>query len=308
MKATMTSFVNDMKVTLKKTNEELANMSAINKELSKQLEDKHKELKAKSEQYDNLANEHMKLLGKEVSNTDISTSKKTLLIGSSMVRSIGTKDSSKVEIQCYPGATVKDITDNISKCEGSYEKIIVVGGGNDCEKDSNSTSDINSSIQSLVNKAKEKTKSVTVSSILPRPKKPECHLKMDHVNENTRKVGNDSHSYEFVDNDKTFKLADMSINEAYYSNDKIHLNYHGTTKLIDNLSLKDLCFVKSSPYGQNRQPDGWTRVQRHQTVRCHNCGEQGHVMRSCRYQQKLKCFSCGSLGHKANRCPERSAY
>jgi hypothetical protein len=123
--------------------------------------------------------------------------------------------------------------------------------------------------------------------------------------------------YEYKDSDGTFKLADQSTNEALYLADRVHLNYHGTSRLIKNLALDEICYVTQKAYQQSRMytkhvgdekrhqtDDGWTKVERKRDIRCYNCGEENHVKKNCRFNQKIRCFHCGSLGHKSNRCSE----
>lgn len=44
------------------------------------------------------------------------------------------------------------------------------------------------------------------------------------------------------------------------------------------------------------------------SIRCNNCGGQGHFSKDCRNRDKgVKCFACQKFGHKANECKEKSA-
>jgi lysophospholipase L1-like esterase len=319
-----------------KCNEELANVKAINVELSKQLQHKDDLIKSKTAQVDQLNSEYIKLLSSN-KNEHVQSDhdkKRTLLVGSSMVRNIESHHET-LEIQSHSGATLNDIKKQLDRDDSSYDRIIIVAGGNDCENDSYSTTDINSTMRELILKAKEKAPTISIASVMPRPKKPSMQLKTDHVNEATRKLCLETDGYEYIDNDGSFKLADHSSNEALYMSDGVHLNYHGNTRLMKNLGIEDRASVKS---GRRRAPpttnyqvkrnttwhqrpdrdrdtsinisnnhtqdegDQWTTVQR-KGVKCYRCGESNHVMRSCRFTQKITCFRCGGQGHKSKSCP-----
>nr|APU04671.1 gag protein [Human immunodeficiency virus 1] len=43
------------------------------------------------------------------------------------------------------------------------------------------------------------------------------------------------------------------------------------------------------------------------TVKCFNCGKEGHVARNCRAPRKRGCWKCGKEGHQMKDCTERQA-
>nr|APU04464.1 gag protein [Human immunodeficiency virus 1]APU04796.1 gag protein [Human immunodeficiency virus 1] len=43
------------------------------------------------------------------------------------------------------------------------------------------------------------------------------------------------------------------------------------------------------------------------TVKCFNCGKEGHVARNCRAPRKKGCWKCGKEGHQMKDCTERQA-
>ena len=235
-----------------------------------------------------------------------------------MIRGIGSRDTSVLQIRPFSGASVGDITEELEKDTSQYNEVIIVTGGNDCERNCNTTTEISAAVNSLLLKAKKKAPSVKIASVLHRPKKPAMQLKVDHVNEDTRQMCKRMEGCQYIDNDGSFKLADQSPNEAFYVADRVHLNYQGNIKLIKNLGIEDYAIVKRSrrsksdvstsrdykhQWGQQSEDEGeWNLVQ-HRDVRCHNCGEKGHVVKTCRFNRKITCFSCGSQGHKSKSCP-----
>nr|ABF00802.1 gag protein [Human immunodeficiency virus 1] len=43
------------------------------------------------------------------------------------------------------------------------------------------------------------------------------------------------------------------------------------------------------------------------TIKCFNCGKEGHLARNCRAPRKKGCWKCGSEGHQMKDCTERQA-
>nr|UVJ62604.1 gag protein [Human immunodeficiency virus 1] len=43
------------------------------------------------------------------------------------------------------------------------------------------------------------------------------------------------------------------------------------------------------------------------TVKCFNCGKEGHIARNCRAPRKRGCWKCGKEGHQMKDCTERQA-
>ena len=319
LKSIVSSFpstLDDIKQILMKQSDEIRNIRAINTELTKQISEKDAQYKLKSDQYDQLNEEYIKLLSQGSSHPERRIEKeRTLLLGSSLVSDIHSKDSSVLDVQCNPGASLSHLTDELSKIKASYDHIIVVGGGNDCCNREYTSSDVTKSMSDLLTKASEKASKITVSSILPRPKEPAVHLKMDHVNEQIKKLCQDTPKYNFVDNDGSFKLADMTPNEAFFV-DGVHTSFLGTKKLVSNLGLSDICNITRSREGYAKS-SGTVRTEHQlsskryhihsdrrdgQQVRCYTYEEPGHISRTCRLKQQIRCFICGILGHKSSRC------
>ena len=143
---------------------------------------------------------------------------KTLLIGNSLLRNIESKDSSKIDVSCFSGATFESLNAELKNIQSEYKKIVIVTGTTDCRDANTTTAKINDTAHSLLTEAKKHTQSVIISSVLPRidSDNPGCQLKIDTVNENIRKLCSDN-LCTFVDNDGVFKLSDSSPNDSMLS-------------------------------------------------------------------------------------------
>ena len=304
------AMLSDLKDLINKQSAELKSLSVINAELSKQLADKDSLYKTKCDQFDQLNAEHLKLLAvkQPSARPTLPTKPRTLLIGSSMIRNVSSHNKS-VEIQTLPGATLDDLSNRVSSLDSNYDHILIVAGGNDCSKSTSTSADISNSMQSLIANAKVKASNVTISSILPRPKEPQNQLKVDHTNEAIKKLCDKSPAVEFKDNDGTFTLRDLTPNPSHFISDGVHLSDAGTTSLIKNLGLSEVCSVRHQkrhlgPNSSRFHPSRSNSDDIHRRqIRCWNCNETGHTNRTCHHQPvRIVCYSCGLPGHKSNRC------
>ena len=66
----------------------------------------------------------------------------------------------------------------------------------------------------------------------------------------------------FISNDKSFRLADGQPNDGYLCKDGLHLNYRGTSRLIDNLRLAKLPPDARKPTGNNERQTNTSKRQR----------------------------------------------
>ena len=58
-----------------------------------------------------------------------------------MIRGIGSRDTSVLQIRPFSGASVGDITEELEKDTSQYNEVIIVTGGNDCERNCNTTTE-----------------------------------------------------------------------------------------------------------------------------------------------------------------------
>ena len=216
---------------------------------------------------------------------------------------------------------------------------MLVAGSIDCADPNKTTAVITGEIRNLLTEAKGHSNHVHFSSVLPRSD-GSIQLKIDTVNEAVKKVFREQPNCSFIDNDGTFKLSDLSQNEAMFLRDGHHISYRGTDKLISNLELNDLAFTErrsrrdngsyfvqtyqprppfqvppSSLYNPPMPPTGNAWRQRQNpgrgrvlyssgstTSRCAWCNKPDHDSSSCPVRGTRACFLCSSTAHKAVDC------
>ena len=166
---------------------------------------------------------------------------KSLLVGSSIIRDVSESRLDKTDVTCVPGGLISDVTNAVSKRPSdTYERIILVTGGNDCARKEAATQPTASSIveqyRTLVQLSKQKSRNVTVSSVCPRISSAEVKAQIDSVNAGLQ-VMCDVEGATYVDNTPFFHLAEGSVNDAYYLDDGVHLTYKATNTLAKNLKL-----------------------------------------------------------------------
>ena len=238
-----------------------------------------------------------------------------LLIGSSIIRDIVPTDTQKIKVCSHSGASVQDITRALDKESYKFDEIIIVTGGNDCDNQAKTVTDIKDDFVKLCSRAKQLSSHVKVASVLPRPKprSETSHLKSDQINRDLKHLCASIVECEFVDNNVNFTLSDNSANDALYLWDGVHLNSIGSKKLMENLKLSELVNV-SRP----RPVNGY---KLNQSFPLNKTGQHRHlyqnVPRQIGYRQvtqntyrpsfnqnrgKPVCWSCGKTGHKIERC------
>ena len=170
--------------------------------------------------------------------------KPTLVAGSSIIRDFSESKLENTDVVSISGGCISDVSDAVSKQPSDkYGRIVLVAGGNVCDPRDPSCRKMPSVIvdkyKELVNICKEKASSVTVSSICPRGSNVEVKSQIDSVNAGLQVIcADEDEKVSFVDNSSCFYLKNDSVNEAYFLDDGIHLNYKGTNKLAQNLQLK----------------------------------------------------------------------
>jgi hypothetical protein len=293
-------------------------------------------LKSKNDECERLRQENTELrkktdeLTKRLDEASIHT--KSVLLGSSIIREVDEEKLINTDVVCKRGGTIEDIREEVNKLpDECYSHLSLVIGGNDCDKNPpKPAKDIVEKYGELISAAKEKARSVTVSSICPRFQSKNVQQCIESVNAGLIATCNEM-GVNYADSTPCFRLGDGTINDGYFTEDGVHITHAATNKLAVNMKLKvkDKSKGVCKDYNKQKQHENsreWTTVtkkgqrqqfqqhkraeqQRHeyqaitgQYKGCHNCGEVNHDQQRCRFSFRLKCRRCSAPGHKEKHC------
>ena len=253
----------------------------------------------------------------------------SLLIGSSLIRDVNSATLVDTEVVCLPGGKLAGIEKKISELSSGYDTITVVAGGNDCDTSlSTPAPTVIDAFASVIDAAKAKASTVTVSSVCPRLKTADTTNTIDAVNAGLVTLCAEKDVI-FADSTPSFTLGDGSVNDGYLHRDGIHLTHAAVNRLAKNLRLKkrhdasDVCSGERRPQHQHPHPPTapnhggdaeWTTV-RHRgrqarqvsgatRASCYFRGEEGHTKDNCRHGRPIECNTCQRPGHKSKFCPQ----
>ena len=224
------------------------NISNINSNLTKQYETKYAECVC-------LRNEN---IGLKAQLADLTTThyaqKPDLVIGDSLLRGINQTKLARTHVTSLPGARIRDVASNLARTETKYNRIVICAGTNDCNNEINIDA-TTEHLDHLLQVATERVacgSNVVLSSIPPRTDDVVRQQRVEELNtilqDVSAKVG-----VTFMSNDQSFRLADGQPNDGYLCKDGLHLNYRGTSRLIDNLRLTKLPAEDSKPVDNNER-------------------------------------------------------
>ena len=121
-----------------------------------------------------------------------------------------------------------------------FDRIVLLGGGNDCDDKYNDTSadasDILAKFKDLISSAKLLADNVIVSSICPRKRSDEVTQRIANVNVGLKVICEDM-GVTFVNNDDVFYLRDGTLNDGFLLPDDVHLTPAATNRLVERLGL-----------------------------------------------------------------------
>ena len=211
------------------------NVATINNNLHKQCEKKDAECTG-------LRNENINL---KAQIADLTTKhyaqKPDLLIGDSLLREIHQTKLIRTDVTSIPGAKIKDVASNLAQTENRYNRIFICAGTNNCNNNIN----IDETTEHLPPRTDD---------VIRQQRVEELNTILQDV---SAKVG-----VKVISNDKSFRLADGQPNDGYLYKDGLHLNYRGTSRLIDNLRLAKLPPDASKPTGNNERQTNSSKRQR----------------------------------------------
>ena len=174
--------------------------------------------------------------------------RKTLLIGSSLLRYIDEQRLQATEVRCLYGALVKQIAlelEALADGGAKYARIIIVAGGNDAavlKKDIDLEATVNS-LRVAIIAAKRMCDDIAVSEIPPRFSPLHVNGNISTLNKEFYTLSEDL-SVSFLPNRSYFYLPSNEINHKYYDDDA-HLTFKGTQKLIECLGVTSYRYIGS---------------------------------------------------------------
>ena len=214
------------------------------------LKDQHERAMAQAEErHQKLASENAELrqhisdLSRQASSDHWRQLKKphgTALIGSSIIRDIAEEKLVATQCICKRGGVIKDlqeVLDDLPADQPLY-RIILVGGGNDCdiEGDDLDVSGTTAQYRDLAACAKTKAASVTICSVCPRNKSDVVSQHIESLNAGLKGIASDL-EIDYLDNDPIFHLQDGTLNDGYLLPDEVHLSRPATNRLVANMQL-----------------------------------------------------------------------
>ena len=163
-----------------------------------------------------------------------------ILIGSSIIRDIAEEKLVATKCICKRGGVVKDLQEVLDDLptDTPLSRIILVGGGNDCDTDGDDldVSGIIAQYKDLVACAKTRASNVTICSVCPRIKSDTVSQRIESLNAGLKGIASDL-EVDFLDNNPIFYLQDGTLNDGYLLADGVHLSRPATNRLVTNMQL-----------------------------------------------------------------------
>ena len=236
------------------------------------------------------------------------------------VRIQNTVEGKPIEVRHKSGATLNEIGKLIDDAANKDIGDIIIVGGTRETIDNVPMDKIKEDLASLLEKAKTVTPHITVSSVIPRMKRPDQE-QLATANGILRDACSKL-AVKCVDQSGNFTFSNGDVDAAAFQKDGLHLSESGVSRLLTNLSLPPNQRKQQQQQQQQRQDgskrsmdldkgrealsdNGWKTVERKRHTRqrrtpgqCAKCGENNHVTAKCRHRQEVQCRQCGQWGHK----------
>ena len=192
---------------------------------------------------------------------------------------------------CLPGGKLAGIEKKISELSSSYDTIMVVAGGNDCDTSPSTPAlTVIDAFASVIDAAKAK-----VSSVCPRLKTADTTNTIDAVNAGLVTLCADKDVI-FADSTPSFTLGDGSVNDGYLHRDGVHLTHAAVNRLAKNLRVKNETMHPVSARG-NGGPN--TSIPIRQQLRA-----MASMLSGLRCDIEDDRRACHRPGHKSKFCPQ----
>ena len=166
----------------------------------------------------------------------------TLLLGSSIIRDVDATKLVATKCVSISGGGIKDIHAALDKYPALHKfgNITLAVGGNDCdnlEQEGNDVTPLIEQYRELIESAKMRADTITISSVCPRNKPGPVSERIAALNAGLTTLCKDL-DVTYVDNDDVFYLRDGSLNNGFLLPDNVHLTPAATSRLVTNLGLK----------------------------------------------------------------------
>ena len=217
-------------------------------------------------------------------------SQTTLLVGSSILKGVKTNQlNSDTAVRSFPGATTVSLREKLKTYDiESCKTVILLVDGNDAD-DGDSLETFCDNYIELLESLASYDRRLIVSGLLPRKS-----VDLEPYNDTLRSLCAENDT-EFIDNYQNFLLASGEIPSSYFWTDKLHLNQHGTRKLVTDIDKT--CKIKRSDVpehnrNQSKRPFmGPRRMMAPPAYRgrqemsrfCHICHINNHSTQQCWY-------------------------
>ena len=180
----------------------------------------------------------------------------SLIIGDSLLRNIKSS-CSDLSVECHSGAHFSDIRKclkTINPKKKRFMDLYVVCGTNDTATKKPGEKIVKDCV-SVIDLAKERATNVHLSSIPPRIDNKVDQSKIDEVNESLGTAARNK-EVSFIMQEKNFMFRDGTVDESLLNPaDGLHLSEKGTSRLLDNLGLKDKATVDFGCYTTKMNPN-----------------------------------------------------
>lgn len=205
-------------------------------------------------------------------------SPESLIIGDSIIKGINPNGLVNTDVECLTGGTIAKIKDHLhdKKDIQNLQTMIIHVGTNDCTTDN----DVDDAVKSYGDMLESITKKapgveIFISTVCPRADEDGKHQgRVDKLNSNLKTLGH-NHGCKIIDNDRNFKLSNQEPDEGSLNGSKLHLNDHGTRKLLNNFH-KAHPIIKKRDTAKTNDAERQHKIQRrHEMDEFNDHGQQG---------------------------------